>query len=146
MKHVKLKRHARTDRGSITPLAIGFVVIGLALITIVTVVSDVYMAHRKLYAIVDSAALAAAESYEPIPGGEPTFEFRAAGIEQRANDYISEIPPPSNLSHVRIDAYPADDSNVEVVARARYHPVLLSPFVPNGFEITSSTRARGTLR
>lgn len=137
---------AHRESGSITPLAIGFCVIVLALVTVITIITDYYMAHRKLYAIADSAALAAVESYQPVPGGKPTFVFDAHGIEKKANQHVARISPPSNLSHIRVSAHIADSRNVHVTAHARYKPILTSPFVPKGIELTSTTKARGALR
>ena len=41
----------RRDRGSIMPLSIGFMSIALALLIIAVVITDIYMAHRKLFAL-----------------------------------------------------------------------------------------------
>lgn len=134
------------ESGSITPLAIGFAVMALMLSVVIVIISDVYMAHRKLYALADSAALAAAESYKPVPGPVPTYTFDAQQIERRANDYLVKIPPPQGLSDVSISASPADSRNVAVTVHARYHPVLVSAFVPGGIELSSTAHTRGTLR
>ncbi len=65
----------RADRGSITPLAIGFVIIALLLALLIAALTDLHMARRELQAVADSAALAASDSFEPAPGDEPGLVF-----------------------------------------------------------------------
>src|SRR5699024_1485045 len=48
-----------SDAGSITPLAIGFVVIALLLAFLIAALTDLHMARRQLQGLADSAALAA---------------------------------------------------------------------------------------
>lgn len=134
------------EKGSITPLAIGFTVIATTLIVLITVITDIYLAHRKLYAIADSAALAAVESYQPVPGEKPTFVFDQAGIERKAKQHVERIQPPTHLRNIRVSAAIVDEKNVEVTAHARYRPVLISPFVPHGIRLSSTAKARGSLR
>src|SRR5699024_742432 len=51
-----------SDAGSITPLAIGFVVIALLLAFLIAALTDLLMARPQLQGLVDSAALAASDA------------------------------------------------------------------------------------
>nr|BFF05823.1 hypothetical protein GCM10023233_07920 [Brevibacterium otitidis] len=135
------------DEGSITPLAIGFTAIGLTLIFLAVVVSDIYLAHRKLYALADSAALSAADSFEPSYRGDgPRIEFSDAEVQARAHDFLRKVPRSDRFQQVRVRGQAVDATNVEVTISTRFRPLALSPFVSDGIPLEASAVSRGGLR
>lgn len=128
------------------PLAIGFATIALMLILLGAVITDIYLAHRKLYALADSAALAAADSFEPAYGGEPGILFTDGAVADEAQEYLGRAHPSTAFQALRADGRSPDGRSVEVILHARYRPPLLSPFVPSGIEMTAAARVRGALR
>lgn len=135
------------DDGSITPLAIGFTAIGLALIFLAVVISDIYLAQRKLYALAGSAALSAADSFQPsYQGSGPRIEFSDAEVQARAHDYLRQVPRSERFQRVGVRGRAVDDSTVEVTITTRFRPVALSPFVPDGIPLEAAATSRGGLR
>jgi hypothetical protein len=141
-----LRDRFANDDGSVMPLAIGFTTIALMLILLAAVITDIYLAHRKLYALADSAALAAADSFEPAYGGEPAILFTDEAVADEAQEYLERVRPSTHYRTLRTAGRSPDGRSVEVTLRARYRPPLLSPFVPEGIGMTATARARGALR
>lgn len=142
----RLRAALRSDEGSIMPLAVGFTTIALVLVLLGAVITDIYLAHRKLYALADSAALAAADSFEPDYGSDPAIIFTDAAIQREAETYFDRAQVSARFRSLRVDGGTPDGRSVEIVVTSRYRPALLSPFVPRGIELTATARARGALR
>ncbi|GAA4282841.1 hypothetical protein GCM10022261_03720 [Brevibacterium daeguense] len=128
------------------PLAIGFTTIALMLILLAAVITDIYLAHRKLYALADSAALAAADSFEPAYGGEPAILFTDAAVADEAQEYLGRAQPSPAFRTLRAMGRSPDGRSVEVTLHAQYRPPLLSPFAPEGIGMIATARVRGALR
>lgn len=128
------------------PLAVGFTTIALVLVLLGAVITDIYLAHRKLYALADSAALAAADSFEPDYGSDPAIIFTDAAVQREAETYFDRAQVSSRFRGLRVDGGSPDGRSVEIVVTSRYRPALLSPFAPRGIELTATARARGALR
>lgn len=137
---------ARADEGSITPLAIGFVVIALLLTFLIATLTDLHMARRQLQSLADSSALAASDSFEPAPGSEPGLHFSPEAAERAAETYVDSVPAPRGLRDIGVSADADGDHSVAIHLRADYTPPLLSPFVPALIELRATAFARGSLR
>lgn len=137
---------ARADEGSITPLAIGFVVIALLLTFLIATLTDLHMARRQLQSLADSSALAASDSFEPAPGSEPGLLFSPEAAERAAETYVDSVPAPRGLRDIGVSADADGDHSVAIHLRADYTPPLLSPFVPALIELRATAFARGSLR
>lgn len=134
------------ERGSIMPLAIGCTTIAIALIMLAAVISDIYLAHRKLYALADSAALAATDSFEPDYGADPGILLTDAAVREEALEYLRRAGPTQRFDRVGLDASSPDGLGARITLTARYRPALISPFVPDGIEMSATATARGALR
>ena len=134
------------DRGSITPLAVGFATMALALVLVAAAVTDIYLAHRKLFALADSAALAAAETYAPGGTRDPSVSYEPAAVEKAARDYLAQTQTGSGYRSIQVSGTAADPQTVVIELSARYRPALLSPFVPKGIELHAHADVRGALR
>lgn len=141
-----LCRAGRSDEGSITPLTIGFASIALALILLAALITDVWLAHRKLFALADSAALAAAESFDPAPTEEPGILLTDDGVSTSARAYLNAVDVSPRYSDVRLVGSSPDGLSAHVDLRATYTPVLLSPFGATWIELEASATVRGALR
>lgn len=139
-------RAAHADEGSITPLAIGFATIALALILLAALITDVWLAHRKLFALADSAALAAAESFDPAPTPEPGIVLTDVGVRTAAAAYLSAVEVPPRYTDVEVVGRSPDGLSAEVELRTSYVPALLSPFAPSWIELEAHATVRGALR
>lgn len=134
------------DAGSITPLAIGFVVIALLLALLIAALTDLHMARRELQGLADSAALAASDSFEPAPGDDPGLVFSPPAAERAAGRYLDAVPTPQGMHHLRLSANADGAHSVRIRIEARYSPALLSPFVPELIDLQATAYARGALR
>ncbi|AZL10125.1 hypothetical protein CXR26_13525 [Brevibacterium aurantiacum] len=134
------------DDGSITPLAIGFVVIALLLAFLIAALTDLHMTRRELQSVADSAALAASDSFEPAPGSEPGLVFSPPAAKRAASRYVAAVPTPQGLHNVELSADADGQHSVVIRLRADYTPALLSRFVPGLIELQATAYARGSLR
>lgn len=139
-------RRSTGDAGSITPLAIGFTTIALALILLAAVITDIWLAHRKLFALADSAALAAAESFDPSSGSEPGIVLTDAGVTSAAHAYISAVDVPQGFSSLTVRGTSPDGLSAQVVLSVDYSPALLSPFAARVTTLEANALVRGALR
>lgn len=135
-----------SDAGSITPLAIGFVVIALLLAFLIAALTDLHMARRQLQGLADSAALAASDSFEPAPGEEPGLVFSPPAAKRAAGRYLSAVPTPPDMHDLRLSADADGAHSVRIRIHARYSPALLSPFMPGLIDLHATAYARGALR
>lgn len=135
-----------TDDGSITPLAIGFVVIALLLAFLIAALTDLHMARRELQSVADSAALAASDSFEPAPGDEPGLVFSPPAAKRAAGRYVAAVPTPRGMHDLRLSADADGEHSVVIRLRAGYSPPLLSAFVPELIGLNATAYARGSLR
>lgn len=140
------KHEVPADDGSITPLAIGFVVIALLLAFLIAALTDLHMTRRELQSVADSAALAASDSFEPAPGGDPGLVFSPPAAKRAAGRYVAAVPTPQGLHNVELDADADGQHSVVIRVHADYTPPLLSPFVPDLLELHATAYARGALR
>lgn len=143
---VRVRSILARDDGSMLPLAVGFTTIALALILLAAVITDIYLAQRKLYALADSAALAAADSFEPAYGAEPAIMFADDGVQREAESYLRNAGTSKDFHNLHVRGRSGDGRSVEIVVSTRYRPILVSPFVPRGIDMTATARARGALR
>ena len=84
----------RTERGSVTPLIIGFALILATLVAVVVDASAAYLRRQSLDDLADSAALAATDGIqgaEVYAGGLGTLARIDPGVAQRyANTYLAD--------------------------------------------------------
>lgn len=146
--HSAHRRRTRlpADAGSITPLSIGFASIALALILLGAVITDVWLAHRKLFALADSAALAAAESFDPAPTDTPGIVLTDEGVSSAAQEYLNAVGLSPRYTDVRLDGRSPDGLSARVTLQVTYVPALLSPFASSWIELEASATVRGALR
>lgn len=135
-----------SDVGSITPLAIGFVVIALLLAFLIAALTDLHMARRELQGLADSAALAASDSFEPAPGDDPGLVFSPPAAKRAAGRYLDAVPTPKDMGNLRLSADADGTHSVRIRIEARYSSALLSPFVPGLIDLHATAYARGALR
>lgn len=137
-----------SDAGQILPLAIGFSAIALAVIFMCVAISSLYLTEKRLYALADSTALAAADSFRPDVTGGPRIVLTDAGVRRSARDYLSDIRASESFDGLRVGSRTGSPGGhgARVTLHATWHPPLLSIFVPRGVPIDVTSIARGGLR
>ena len=136
----------RCDDGSVLPLVVGVVVIVVALVTVVTDVSVLYLQRRSLQAVVDGAALAGAQGvdlarlYAGGARGDLVLDPRASRAE--VSSYVRAVPnPPTGLRVVSVRVV---TTTVTVRAQAIVRPPFLAFVTGRDVTVVAEASARTT--
>jgi len=87
-------RRSGGDRGSVTPLVLGFFLIGLLVVAGAVLASDALTRQRDLQSICDGAAVAAANAVDPQAARteELVDALPLAGVDRAVADYLADDP------------------------------------------------------
>lgn len=147
--------HARDDEGHVTLLSIGYAVVALALVLTVVTATSVHLERKRLLALADGAALAAASALD-----EPTYFARqAAGAPDAAavvlsdasvhaavTEHLAAAPSSARLADVQVvEASTPDGRTAHVRLRALARPPLLTTVTApwsDGVRLEVATSAR----
>ena len=138
----------RHDAGSVLPLVLGVVVLVIALVTMVTDVSVLWLQRRSLQATVDGAALAGAQAvdlptvYAGGAHGDLLLDRGAARTAVRS--YVAAIPSAKRLTSFRVAAVSVTTVTVTVRATAVARPPFLTWLNGTGVTIVAQASARNT--
>lgn len=143
-------KKAKDEDGQITILVIGFVLLSLLLISVVAGASSLYIAHKKLLSVADSAALAGADTFSlqgSASESEPSAQLNGVAVVRAAQAYIESAPLPDSVTGVYLDAGSGspDGHTAEVTLTGVVHPLFVSIFVPAGITLTVTSTARAQL-
>ncbi|MDR6988943.1 hypothetical protein J2Y66_003451 [Paenarthrobacter nitroguajacolicus] len=141
--------NARED-GQIAVLFIGFVVLALLLVTVVTAVSAVYLEHKKLLSLADGAALAAADSFMVGDMGttsQPATPLVDERVRAAAGSYLVGSDAYTRHDHLVVAAGTGSESGgtAVVVLAAVAHPPVISFLLPEGIPLEARSVARSSL-
>ena len=134
------------DDGSVLPLVIGVVVIVLALVTVVTDASVLYLQRRSVQAAVDGAALAGAQAvdlgrvYAGGALGDLVLDPRSA--RAAVADYVRVLP--SRPAGLRVTSVRVVTTTVTVNAQAVVRPPFLAFLTGRGVTVVAEASARTT--
>lgn len=129
-------------------LLIGYVLLTLLVVTVVAAVGSVYLGHKKLLSMADSAALAAADTFV-LNGGstssDPGTLLNNQGVRSAAESYLSSAAQPEMLHSIVLDAKTGapDGHTAQVSLTAVVRPMFIIFLIPDGIpiEVTSTARA-----
>lgn len=131
-------------------LLIGYVLLAILVVTVVAAAGSLYLGQKKLLSMADSAALAAADTFE-LNGGstssDPGTLLTNQGVLAAAQNYLAGIPAPEQLSNVVLgEATGAGDGRTaQVSITGVVHPLFINFLVPEGIAITVTSTARANL-
>lgn len=132
----------RDEEGSTLPLALGYVLLALAVILVAANATSMYIAQKRLDALADAAALAGADGYRiEVAGGEPRAVLTSAAVTDRASTIVETAGGEAEL----VEARTPDGVSARVSVAETWHLALLSPFVPDGVELTATATSRTAL-
>lgn len=136
----------RADRGSILPLVLGYGVIALVLVLVVTAATSLYVEKKRLFTLADGAALVGAEAFEladvVVARGEVRPVLEPAAVHEAVGDYLTDA---------RIEAFEAlrleeattpDGLSARVTVSATWRPPVVTLFLPEGLRIEATATAR----
>lgn len=143
-------RRGGPDDGQIMLLTIGYVVVALLLVTAVVSASAVHLERKRLLALADNAALAAADqlddgAYYGRPGapGEHLVRLTPDGVRDAVDEHLRTSP--SRLTGLGVVDTWTDGRTAEVTLTAVARPPLVSWVTAawsDGIRLEVTARAR----
>lgn len=153
-----LRRRPRTDNlwrdeeGQVMILIIGYVVLSLFVVTVVMAVSAVYIEHKRLLSVADSAAVAAADTFSlgqvEVSGSAPVTVLNDAAVTDAVTSYLGRTAASEQFHALSVDQSTgtSDSRTAHVVLNAVVHPPVVNFVVPDGISITVTSEARAQLQ
>ena len=131
------------DEGSVLLLTLGYGVLAIAVILVCTAATSLYLAQKKLDAIADAAALAAADGFDlSVVDDEPVATLTDAGVQREAAAMIDQVTADARL----ISAATPDGVSARVTVAGEWHPPIITVFVPAGVALQATATSRTALR
>ena len=131
------------DEGSVLILTLGYAVLALVAVLICTAATSLYLAQKRLDAVADAAALAAADGFElTIAAGEPVASLTDADVREQAGLMVAQIGGGATL----VSAEAADGVSARVTVAGAWHPPIVTFFVPDGLALEATATSRTALR
>ncbi|GGH40027.1 pilus assembly protein TadG-related protein [Microbacterium album] len=130
------------ERGSILPLALGYAVLAIALILVCANATSLYLAQKRLDALADAAALAAADGFSLVlQDGRPRALLDEPRMREQARAIVETAPGGASLVSVTSD----DGISARVELATAWRPPILAPFVPDGVPLRAIATSRTAL-
>lgn len=142
----RLRAALATDEGSTLPLVAFYAMLGLLVVLLVTAATSLYLEKKRLFTVADGAALVGAEAFELdaiafTPAG-PRPVLESADVAAAVADYLGGNPAP-DLEGLTVErALTADGLSATVTVSSRWHPPVVTLFVPDGLRIEATATAR----
>lgn len=131
------------DEGSVLILTLGYAVLALVVVLICTAATSLYLTQKRLDAVADAAALAAADGFElTIAAGEPVASLSDAEVREQAQLMVTQIGGGATL----ISAETPDGVSARVTVAGAWHPPVVTLFVPDGLALEATATSRTALR
>lgn len=131
------------DDGSVLILTLGYAVLALVAVLICTAATSLYLAQKRLDAVADAAALAAADGFElTIADGEPVASLSDAEVREQAELMIAQMGGGATL----VSAATPDGVSARVTVAGAWHPPVVTFFVPDGLALEATATSRTALR
>ncbi len=143
---------ADSEQGHITVLSIGFGLLALALVLVVTAESSVYLERKQLLALTDGVAADAADAidldrYYAADHDDDGPPVSDASVRAAVSEYLAAAPAAGQFEDLRVGeptgSVEGRTAQVTLTARARpaVVPWVLAPWA-DGFTITATVTAR----
>lgn len=132
-------------------LVIGFTLISLLVVTVVMAASAVYLEHKRLLSLADSAAIAAADTFTlasvSVSEDAPVPILNDAAVDHAVASYLSLTSAAEQFDSLAIDSSTGtpDGRTAHVVLSAVVHPPVVSFLLPDGVLLSVASDARSEL-
>jgi len=135
-------RVVRDEEGNTLILTLGYALLALAVLIVCVNATSLHLAQKRLDALADAAALAAADGFSIVsaPGG-PSAVLDAAEVREQALSVIAIAGGEAEL----VAAGTPDGRSARVTVADTWNPPLLSPFVPGGVPLEATATSRTAL-
>lgn len=132
----------RDEQGSILPLIIGYATVALALIVVTVGATSLHLTQKRIDAVADASALAAADGFTlTVEGGSASARLDNAELFRLASLVVG-----ASGGDVALEAAYTDDGvTARVEVSTVWRPPLISALLPEGFTLTASGSSRTAL-
>lgn len=138
----RTRQLAADDEGSVLPLALGYIVLALAVIFVCVCATDLYITQKRLDSLADSAALAGADGFVLVADVDAVrAELTDAGVQEQAVALLAALPHDAQL----ISASTPDGVSAQVTLQQAWHPPMVALFVPDGVLLSATATSRTAL-
>lgn len=129
------------DDGSVLLLTLGYGLLAMALVLVCVDATSLYLAQKRLDGIADAAALAGADGFTlEVVAGEPVATLTDGEVRAQAAALVAVTPGAALVS-----AGTPDGRSARVTVAGEWHPVVFSPFVPDGVALEATATSRTAL-
>jgi uncharacterized membrane protein len=140
---IGLRRPAEDDEGSVLFLTIGYAVLALVLVLVCANATSLYLAQKRLDAVADAAALAAADGFTlTVEDGRPRTDLTDADVSAQAGEMVAAAGEEATL----VSASTPDGISARVTVAGTWHPPVITMFVPDGVTLSATATSRNALR
>ncbi|PPF84775.1 hypothetical protein C5E07_04495 [Pseudoclavibacter sp. RFBJ3] len=142
-------RWTRGERGSVLPLILVFLMIGLTAAYVLVAATSLSIERKRLLTIADAVALSASESFSAadvvFSDGELQPVLSQTRVEDRALATLEDLSA-ARADSITLDSATAPDGvTAHIVITGAWSPPLAHALLPTGLRITVSSDARVVL-
>ncbi|MEJ1155773.1 pilus assembly protein TadG-related protein [Microbacterium marmarense] len=133
----------RDDEGSILILTLGYAVLAIVLILVCVDATSLYIAQKRLDAVADAAAIAAADGFTlTVRDGAAIAELSSEAVLAEAQVQVDAVGQGANV----VEASSPDGISARVTVAQTWRPPVMTLFVPDGLGLESTATSRTALR
>lgn len=142
---------SENESGQVMVLVIGFTVLSLLVVTVVMAATTVYLEHKRLLSLADSAAIAAADTFTLASvssvEGAPVPILNDAAVDHAVTSYLSLTSAAERFDSLTVAPLTgtADGRTAHVVLSAVVHPPVVNFLLPDGVLLSVASDARSEL-
>ncbi|HKT57373.1 MAG TPA: hypothetical protein VJR25_11435 [Microbacterium sp.] len=123
-------------------LTIGYAALALVLILLCADATSLYLAQKRLDALADGAAVAAAEGIAPTTGTGPVVvRLDDDEVHRQAALFVRD----NGDDEILVAAVVPDGSSARVTVAETWHPPVITLFVPRGVDLRATATSRTAL-
>ncbi|WP_125132209.1 pilus assembly protein TadG-related protein [Microbacterium sp. 10M-3C3] len=130
------------DQGSVLILTIGYAVLAIVLVLVCANATSLYLAQKRLDAVADAAALAAADGFTlTVSDDGVRTDLSDADLRAQAEEIVATMGEATLVS-----ASTPDGVSARVTVAGAWHPPVITLFVPDGLPLEATATSRNALR
>lgn len=131
------------DEGSILILTLGYAVLAIVLILVSVDATSLYIAQKRLDAVADAAAIAAADGFTlTVRDGTAIAQLRSDAVLAEARVLVDAVGQGASV----VAASSPDGISAQVTVAQTWRPPVMTLFVPDGVGLESTATSRTALR
>lgn len=138
------------EDGSIQVLLLGYLMVLLVVVSVVTAATSLYLERKRLFSLADAAALASAEAFDlddvAVTDGRVRVGLRSDRVREACSQFLADAAPTAQFDQlVLVEADSPDSRSAAVRLQATWHPPLIGAFLPLSIPVAVTSHARVVL-